>query len=230
MKRLSCGRKKRKAIIDDGMNPELVTGARFDGDFEIPFIEDDKTIAIPQRLVPFSQLSQMKEGDALCFYEPDVKFADILIDPGKYARILKDKTIVSPDCSLYRNAPLAVQIANIYKSRAIGCFLQRQGVRVIPNARWGGRWTYTTEFLRERIAFLGIEKGSLISVGTYGCIRSGRDKEEFSAGLGQAIRAIQPRAVLVYGAMPKDVFTPYMSQTKFVHYPNWISYCKGGKD
>ena len=32
--------KKRKAIIDDGMNSELVAEARFDGIFEIPIVPE----------------------------------------------------------------------------------------------------------------------------------------------------------------------------------------------
>lgn len=83
------------------------------------FIENDVGITIPKRLVPFSQRSKYHDGDAICFYEHDVKFSDVLIEPDKYLEELKGKTIVSPDCSLYRNAPLAVQVANIYKSRAI---------------------------------------------------------------------------------------------------------------
>lgn len=221
---------RRKAVIDDGMNPELVLGARFDGSLEIPFIEDDMTIDFPKRLVPFSYLNRIEEGDALCFYEPDVSFADILISPQKYVPMLRGRTIISPDCSLYRNAPLAVQIANIYRNRALGSYFQRNGVRVIPNVRWGGRWTYTTELLPEQVALLGVERGSMISVGTYGCIRTREDKEEFSAGLGEAIRTIQPRAVLVYGAMPNSVFSQYARMTRFVHYPDWISQCKGGKN
>ncbi len=155
---------RRKAVIDDGMNPELVYGARFDGNLEIPFIEMDDNIQIPKRLVPLSRISDYEDGDAVCFYEHDIKFSDILINPQKYLDAFKGKTIISPDCSLYRNAPLAVQIANVYKSRALGSYFQRNGVQVIPNVRWGGKWTFTNEILPEQVAFLGIEHGSMVSI------------------------------------------------------------------
>ncbi len=220
---------RRKATIDDGMNPELVNGAKFNGLFEIPFIEDDSSIAVPKRLVPFTQRTRCCDEDAICFYEHDVRFSDILINPQKYLEELRGKTIVSPDCSLYRNAPLAVQIANIYKSRAIGSYFQRNGVKVIPNVRWGNYLTFTKEFLPEEVAFLGVYKGTMISIGTYGCFKGNDNKRVFADGLSEALKVIEPKAVLVYGPMPDSIFNSFKDRTKFVHYPDWISYCKGGE-
>ena len=37
----------KRAIIDDGCNPELVAGAKFDGIFEIPLIERPDQIKDP---------------------------------------------------------------------------------------------------------------------------------------------------------------------------------------
>ena len=229
----SCNKSKKirkKATIDDGMNPELVKGARFDGFLEIPFIENDLSIAIPKRLIPFSQRSKYQEGDAICFYEHDVRFSNILVNPTKYLDELKGKIIISPDCSLYRNAPLVVQMANVYKSRALGFYFQRNGVKVIPNIRWGGKWTSTSEVLPEKIAFLGVEKGTLISIGTYGCIQGKDNKQVFADGLSEALKTIEPKAVLVYGPMPESVLNKFKNKVNFFHYPNWISYCKGGKN
>ena len=53
--------KKRKAIIDNGCNPELVAGARFDGIFEIPIIEKPKKIIIPDAIVPFSERNKVTD-------------------------------------------------------------------------------------------------------------------------------------------------------------------------
>lgn len=194
------------------------------------FIENDVGITIPKRLVPFSQRSKYHDGNAICFYEHDVKFSDVLIEPDKYLEELKGKTIVSPDCSLYRNAPLAVQVANIYKSRAIGSYFQRNGIKVIPNIRWGGSWTFTTTVLPERVSFLGVDKGSMISIGTYGCIQGKDNKQVFTEGLSEAIKAIEPKVILVYGPMPDLVFNQFKNKVRFVHYPDWISYCKGGNN
>ena len=49
---------KRKATIDDGMNPELVRGADFDGYNGIPIIKKPTEIIIPNSIVPFSKISK----------------------------------------------------------------------------------------------------------------------------------------------------------------------------
>lgn len=50
---------KRKAIMDDGCDPELVAGARFDGLFDIPVIEKPEQIVIPSSIVPFSERNKV---------------------------------------------------------------------------------------------------------------------------------------------------------------------------
>ena len=46
---------KRKANLDDGCNPELVAGAVFDGELEIPVIHAPAEIVIPSGITPFSK-------------------------------------------------------------------------------------------------------------------------------------------------------------------------------
>ena len=47
--------KKRKANLNDGCNPELGSGAKFDGFLEIPIIEAPNKIIIPSGFTPFSK-------------------------------------------------------------------------------------------------------------------------------------------------------------------------------
>lgn len=230
--------KKRKAIIDDGMNPELVSGADFDGYFGIPIIRRPEKFIIPKNIIPFTKRNRI-DGDniAVGFYEMDNEFADILISPEKYLEEFKQNILVTPekvrlfltpDCSLYRNAPLAVQIANVYRNRAIGFYFQHNGVYVIPQIRWGNELTYTTKLLPERVAFLGVEKHSIVAIGTYGCFRSQDDKYHFEAGLAAMLETLEPEIVLVYGSMNKKVFGPYLHSAKFVAFPDWITRMRGG--
>lgn len=142
---------RNAACLSDGCNPELVIGAEFDGVFEMPIIKKPKKIIIPDNLVPFSK---MEKADpklfAVCEYENDVEFKDILVHPDEYIEILKKyQGFISPDCSVYRDMPLAIQITNIYRSRAIGYCFQKHGVYVIPCVRWGDERTYTRKFLEE---------------------------------------------------------------------------------
>lgn len=229
---------KRKAIIDDGMNPELVYGADFDGYFGIPLIHKPDKLIIPSDIVPFTKRDRL-EGDniAVGFYEMDGEFSDVLISPEAYIEEFKwnilvtpedVKLFLSPDCSLYRNAPLAVQISNIYRNRAIGFYYQRKGAYVIPQIRWGNELTYTTRLLPERVAFLGVEKHSIVAIGTYGCFKTRDDKYHFEAGLAAMMETLEPEVVLVYGSMNEKVFGSYLSSAQFVAYPDWITRVKGG--
>lgn len=222
--------RKRKAIIDDGMNPELVIGAQFDGIFEIPIIKHPQTIVIPQGITPFSMMHRHDiHEDAIGFYEMDYNFAEVLIAPQDYIEeFSKAKAFISPDCSLYRDAPLTVQIANVYRNRAIGHYYQQHGLYVIPQVRWGNELTYTTKALPEKVAFLGVQKHSIIAIGTYGCSGNRENKYYFRAGLEAMLETLEPEVVLVYGAMSPGIFDEYRRQTQFIHYPDWITRKKAG--
>lgn len=222
---------KKKAIIDDGMNPEIVSGASFDGILEIPIIHKPNELIIPKGIIPFSKRKRIQDDkEAIGFYENDVEFADLLSKPYEYVDELKKHIVISPDCSMYRNAPLAAQITNLYRNRAIGVLLQRHGVYVIPQVRWGNELTYTTRVFYERIAFLGVEQESIVAIGTYGCINGFENKYHFEAGLDAMLQTLLPKIVLVYGAMPEKIFSHYSQKTQFIHYPDWITRKRGGEE
>ncbi len=229
---------KRKAIIDDGMNPELVIGADFDGYMGIPVIQKPKQFIIPKDIVPFTKRNCINGSDiAVGFYEMDNEFSKILIQPDLYINEFNQrifvtpeslKFFISPDCSLYRNAPLAVQIANIYRNRAIGYYFQKHGAYVIPQVRWGNELTYTEQKLPEKVAFLGVEKNSIVAIGTYGCFKTRDDKYHFEAGLSAMLETLEPAIVLVYGSMNETVFGQYLKSAKFIKFSDWITRMKGG--
>ena len=61
--------------------------------------------------------------------------------------------------------PQAVQLFNIFKSRWCGTYWQKHGLIVVPNASWGDVSTFD-------YCFDGIEKGSVVAVGTIGFKKS----------------------------------------------------------
>ncbi len=137
--------------------------------------------------------------------------------------------LVSPDCSLYRDTPLCLQIANTYLNRAIGCYFQRHGMKVIPNVRWGDERSYRGTAHIEPFAFLGVERGSAVSIGTYGCISTLEDRLFFQDGLLAMLEALEPTKVLVYGNMPDDIFTAEARRrTEFIRYTDWTTLMKKG--
>jgi len=221
----------RKAIIDDGMNPNFVKGADLEGIFQIPIIKAPKHIFIPNNIVPFTFRNKEPKStnDAIGFYEMDVNFSKILIEPDICINEMRPfGAMITPDASLYRNAPLTAQITNIYRNRAIGYYAQRKGLYVIPQIRWGTETTYTTKVLPEKVAFLGAPKHSILAIGTYGCINGKDNKYHFKAGLEEMLFELEPSDVLVYGSMPDSVFADYLNCTKFHQYDDWVTLKKGG--
>lgn len=215
---------RNAAMLTDGCNPELVVGAKFDGIFEIPVIKKPKKIVIPNNLVPFSKMAKADPNSfAVCEYENDSEFKDLLINPEIYVKeIAKYEGFITPDCSIYRDMPFAAQVTNIYRSRAIGYYMQKNGIYVIPNIRWGDERTYSTKLFSEPIAFAGIEKNSIISVGSYGQIKDKVNKYYFEAGFDAMMKNLSPTTVLIYGVLPEEIGLKY-PELKIVEYPDWVS-------
>lgn len=219
---------KIETLVDEGFRVFLIETAFFDGKFEIPHIDAPNDIVVPSGLVPFSRRQRScDKQDFVCFYEHDVKFREILTHTEDYVEELKQYPgVISPDCSLYIDAPLCVQIASIYLNRAVGYYLSKKGIYVIPNIRWGDERTYTDELLGEKVAFQGVDKHSIVSIGTYGKIRAAESKRYFREGLIAMLDELEPKVVLVYGAMPDTIFHGLETITEFVQYPDWTTRMK----
>lgn len=220
----------RKITIDDGFNSELVEGATRVGAFGMPLIGPPYDATPPQGLTIFSQRHRAPtDSEALCFFEHDIVFGDVLIHPEDYVKGFAGfQALVPPDCSAYRNAPPMAQLANIYRSRAVGWYYQSRGANVWPLARWGDERTYTTCVFPEKVAFEGIAYGSPVVVSGYGCMAGADNKIHFRAGLDALLDTVEPPVVLVYGPMPEGVFGPVMHRAEFINYPDWTSRMKGG--
>ena len=111
------------------------------------------------------------------FYEYDHEFEKLWTNPRKYlSRLSKFNGVITPDFSLYRDMPLVMQAWNTYRGKALGHWWQSQGLNVIPNVRWGDERTY--EF-----CCAGVPKNSVIAVGSYGCMKTLRERKFFAKGL-----------------------------------------------
>lgn len=224
-------RRRKPGVIDDGYHPELVEGAEFDGVAKIPLVPAPKRIVEPTLLVPWSKAARVSKPGAFgCFYEDDLLFREIFTDLERKREILNTKEgWVSPDPSLCRNMPPVLQAANVYMNRAVAFRLSKLGYNVIVNVRWGDETTYTDTFFSEPVAFLGAPKNSIVSIGTYGCTKTRRDKHYLRDGLEAMLAYLTPQVVLVYGAMSHYVFDGLRSKTEFVSYPDWTTFVRGGR-
>lgn len=211
--------------IDDGYCSWLVEAATLSSVLDMPCIALPKRFEIPKNLIPFSKIPYSEERkEYVHFYEHDIVFKEFLQNPEAYIqRVYPFPGMITPDCSLYRDMPLILQMTNTYMSRSVGCYLQEQGMNVIPNVRWGDERSYRPVFTDVPFAFLGIEKHGIVSVSTYGCIRGKENKTHFHDGFHAMIEFLKPETVLIHGAMPKDVFADMPSDLRWVHYSDWTS-------
>lgn len=184
----------------------LVENAYFDSVYEIPMLSPVQS-EIPHHLVLYSDKNLNPNTDSwICFYEDDYKINSFWNNPKKYLRILSQYGgVITPDYSLYRDMPFIMQIWNIYRSRALGVWLQDNGIKVIPNVRFGDERTF-------EVACSGIEKGSTISLSTHGLMKITQEKDLFKKGLAYIVNRLTPKTIIVYGTTPKDVFEPYRSK------------------
>ncbi len=186
----------------DVFNSFLVNSAEYSGLFEFPVVLPVQNR--PNRLIPFSRAISLGDYDYwIHFYEDDYLFERLWKNPRKYLSILKRfNGVILPDFSLYRDMPLVMQLWNIYRSRALGTWLQQNQINVIPNVRFGDKRTF-------RYCCDGLSSGGVIAVGSYGTIKNRQDRDIFIAGLDVVIQRLSPTAIVVYGSAPSSIFKKY---------------------
>lgn len=180
----------------------LVKNATYDDKYEVPCLKPE--FQKPNKLIAFSKAIRSTDYDAwVHFYEDDAEFERIWNRPNTYLPILKKfRGIISPDFSVYRDMPLVMQQWNIYRSRAIGHWLQENSIPVIPNVRYGDERTF-------EISCAGINKHGIIAIGSHGCIKLLDDRKYFVNGLSYVINKLEPTTIVIYGTAPDKIFEQY---------------------
>ena len=178
---------------DNAYNLGIIDYSALTDDFwQMPIIENNDFV--PHDLIGFNYAKTSERTDCgIHFYVDDYQFERVWNYPEKYTDILKKfECILSPDFSLYMDMPMPMKIWNIYRSRQIGQFYQSQGIKVIPTVSWAEPETF--EF-----CFLGIPKGSVVSVSTVGVRRYEDAVATWKNGMDEMIRQIEPSKILIYG-------------------------------
>ncbi len=185
-----------KKPVNDVFGFWQIKGAELSGKYEIPIIHG--TSKIPDDLVLFTKCEKETKTEikSVHFYQLDENFVSCLESKMKLTKKLqtlkKFQSIISPDYSIYRDMPLAMQIFQVYKSRSVGNFLMQNGIPVIPNVRWGDERTY--EF-----AFQGIDKWGVVAVGVQGGYRDFANTHYFESGFYKMLDILEPETILCYG-------------------------------
>lgn len=215
----------KKIKIDDDFQSYLVEGATFVGEAGIPMLMDTSDIETPKDLISFRFCKNEKDRHKFVhFYIYDKYFSSLLVETKKHLEVLRTfDGVITPDPTIMIGGPRCLQETNVYFSRAIGFYLQKNGIPVIPNVRWGDPSTYS-------FCFLGIPRNSIVAISTLGAIRrDSRDKNTkrnyFKRGLEAMLETINPRIIVVYGNMPKDIFGNFETTYKFVRFSSQINWC-----
>lgn len=160
--------------------------------WQMPVIECDDFI--PDDLIGFNYAkSSENKKCGIHFYVDDYQFERIWNYPEKYIDVLEQyECILTPDFSLYLDMPMPMKIWNIYRSRLIGQYFQKRGIKVIPTISWAEEETF-------KFCFKGIPKGSIVSISTIGVKQDQDALNIWREGVDEMIKQIEPKAILVYG-------------------------------
>lgn len=127
------------------------------------------------------------------FFIDDYQFERVWTSPERYLDTLRGfKCVLTPDFSLYMDMPDAMQRWNRYRSQALGHWWQGKGITVVPTLSWAQPESYA-------FCFDGIPKRSTVAVSTVGVKGDANALDVWADGMRAAIRAVQPRRVLLYG-------------------------------
>ena len=204
-----------KSIIDDGFRHELVEGALFEGPFDIPVIKPlPDSVPFPEALVPFDKRYQTRDYHQwLHCYLFDFRFRQLITNTEKHVNTVRPfDGFITPNPSLYRDAPIAVQIANTYLNRAVCHYMQHHGIPTIANIRWSDERSFD-------FAFAGAPCQSIIATSNHGSLRGRENLYWFERGFDEMVCRLSPKRVILHGNATKGLLERY-PDTAIAVYPS----------
>jgi hypothetical protein len=179
----------------DSCNARILFGRT--GKFGIPALEpcDYNPTMLAAWHDPHGRTEAAETGGAIHFFIDDYRFERVWTKPAAaFERVDHVGAALTPDFSLWRDMPPAMQIWQTYRARWVGAYWQYHGIEVIPTVSWAEPETY--EF-----AFEGLPENSTLAISTVG-VRDDYAGELFNAGLAALTERLGPRLLLCYGPAP----------------------------
>lgn len=157
-----------------------------------PYIRPAYTI--PKGLTHFEVASSWKHPDDFVhFCIDDYRFERVWAQPEMYVDILKRYSgAIAPDFSTYADMPYPMQMWNVYRSRALTQYWQKQGIEVIPLIQFSDESSF--EWI-----FEGLPKHSVLATSSVGVYRNPKYREHFIKGMEVACRILRPHDLVWYG-------------------------------
>ena len=190
----------------DVMKEFMITGAEFDGKYDIPIIPACSFDYTPEDSIDFEESFSRKIKNHrrlnVNFYIDDVKFNRIWNNPDKYLDHLRCfHSVTMPDfsiCTGDSGMPFALNIYNKYRNHALAWYLHMNGINIVPsvpildkeNLDW---------------CFDGFLKHSILSVCSNGRVRSKAARLEFCEGFKEMCDRLEPTCVWIVGKIPDEL-------------------------
>lgn len=220
----------------------LKEDARFDSDnpWDIPTLRVDRLYAGPLPTCTWAPgRPPPSEGEVALFLVGTVGFSRELCEGGILGCFVDDsrlekywknavrevanflawgwRAVCSPDFSVWRDDPAALQIWNIYKARWCARYWQEAGLDVIPALNWADERSFDW-------CFAGLPSPCPVAAVQARTTRSRLGRSYFLKGLAAAIERVKPGALLVYGAEHRPWIEPSLPQgPEYVWLPSWTS-------
>lgn len=193
----------------DIFKKNMLDGASFSGKYEMPCLNATQIkilTALPFNVALYIPENERKNNN-IHFYIDDYQFERVWNSPQKYVEFLKQfKTVIAPDFSLYTDLPKMTQLWNLFRSRALAYFWQKNGVNVIPNVTWSNKESF--EF-----CFDGLPKNSTIALSSVGCTKNPTALLNFCEGYLKACEILEPTNIIFYGKIPESL----KNDTRIIH-------------
>ena len=196
---------------NDVLRERYIAGAELVGKYQVPQLQPinarlDGLMPVPINLA--GKEKNPRECVLHCFVD-DVKFEGIWKDPLKQIETLKYYSYFCPcDFSFYYTMPLAVQMNQIYRMRAIHHFLTCCGVKCIPVVTWSDESSFD-------FCFDGLPMESTLTVSTNGC-HTIRAREYYKRGFAEMCERLKPTQILVVGVeIPVECDVPIVYMDGF---------------
>lgn len=170
------------------------------GNLNIPLIKKQSYDISNIELISCShtKLNDTEENKAkgVHFFVDDYRFNSIYNNPKRTLnKFFQYAFLLSPDFSTYQEMNLWRQIESVAKNRWCGAYWQSKGKIVFPTVSWSNALSYD-------FCFSGIEKNSIVAVGTIGCKKS---KADFMRGYNEMLDRLEPQAIICVGTPFKEM-------------------------
>lgn len=207
--------------VPDTFQAFLVENATFTSFEEYPILDQSKIPnSIPKKIITFDKINNYKGNKkecAVCFYCNDDSFKRIKRNPKAYINMLKQyKALIGFDFSIHTDMPLIKQKEQINTNLSLTYFFGENGSNYYPNLRCGNEETID-DYLK------AIPKHSIISIGTYGFIKTKEEIYEWYVFLLKTLPIIKPKKILVYGTLNNSIFNDLKNEYEFVFYESYMS-------